>query len=1500
MAITQLTSNGVSETPDVNKDRIVWIKNGSEIILYDGTSNTKLSNTGNNLITDLQISETGILWNGYTNGWQIFFYDNNNINQLTNDPYIFDEKLSGNKIAWRSAPEYSSTGSLYEVYVYDNSTQATTQLTNNNIGETFIDISGQNVVWQGSGNTIFLNDGTNTTQLSTNGVNPHVSEDLVAWEAYSGGTKSEIYLYDSGNTTQIVDSVNNVSIQGFFDGNLVWGEWVGNDWELFRFDGTNTYQITNNDINDTLNPSSTVNSYSANSSAAVDGSGNNLVWSSYVDDNWEIFYYDGSETIRVTNNDIDDLNPKISGNTVVWNTSGATSDVFMFEPELSSTGNITGSDGDDRLFATDNSYIDGGAGFDTLVVDYTDRRERLDVIANFGYLDIFFPESGNSSRIDFDNIESFEITGGRSNDNLDLGIDNFSDDTVNGGAGNDLFRTGRGIDSVDGGVGTDKLSLDFSNSNSSVTSNLTDSTSGEYSDGENSVSFSNIETVEVFGSNYSDVLVAPDAGMTNNNLEPIFATSYIDGGEGFDTLVADYSERRQRFDLVLNYNSLVLYSSEFYFSETSSNNRLIDFNNIESFEITGGRSDDTFDLGADNFSNDTVNGGAGDDYFIDLGQGRDSVDGGAGIDRLRLDYSDSFNSIISTISNSISGEYSDGENSVSFSNIEILEVTGSSYDDVLVATNAGTTNNYYDPLTASYYPPASYINGGDGVDTVKFSQSLAEAGEISTDDGFINIGTEYTLFDVEFIEFSDARLEVAPTISLADYETSISEGNIDSTFVTFDFNLSNPTIQDVTIDVFAYSDSADAGIDYLQPSQLIIEAGKSSGTLALEILGDTVAEADEAISLDFTLDSGGTFADGNLLETAVVNVLDNDIIYTTDEDVTLTITAAELLGNNTEGWSIDSIGNSVNGTAIVNNEGNVEFTPAANLSGTASFDYIATNGAENTTASIEVTVAPVNDAPVLNNSITDQIATENALFSFTIPGDTFIDVDAEDSLTYTATLADGSNLPTWISFDASSHTLSGTPLNEDSGNISIKVTASDGEAETSDTFDISISDANDVVMEYGKVENLTDQLQTINLTNSFTNPVVFIQPLSNNESDPAIVRLQNITDNSFDLRVQEANYLDGLHTAEAVSYFVLEAGTWQLDDGTLLEVGTTDSEGLVAKGAGFDRVDFNSDFAATPVVLSQIQTENGLDFVRTRQRNSTVDGFEIAMEEEEANQNTAHVSETVGWLAMETGSGQWGDFSYYADRTGDIVTHDWSSIEFDGLLTQEPQLAASVSTYDGADASGLRYNNLSTAGVDIKVEEDRSLDNEVIHTTEIVDFLMVEGSGSLSATPVDFSSTNETSANTIFVNAAGDDYTDSLNRQWSNNYSGFTWSDNFTGLYSSPWEIEKTEEDELYQTGYYGSDFSYNTALDNGVYDVTLKFADLFFDAAGERVFDVSAEEQLVLDDLDVFSEAGGQNIALDKSFTVEVTDGALDLNFTASVNNAMVAAIAIEPSIGV
>ena len=106
--------------------------------------------------------------------------------------------------------------------------------------------------------------------------------------------------------------------------------------------------------------------------------------------------------------------------------------------------------------------------------------------------------------------------------------------------------------------------------------------------------------------------------------------------------------------------------------------------------------------------------------------------------------------------------------------------------------------------------------------------------------------------------------------------------------------------------------------------------------------------------------------------------------------------------------------------------------------------------------------APVNNPPVIANPINNQTANEDALFRFQIPANTFADVDAGDVLTFTATLDNGSALPSWLTFDAATRSLSGMPANGDVGTVQVRVTATDsGNASVSDTFDLTVINTND-------------------------------------------------------------------------------------------------------------------------------------------------------------------------------------------------------------------------------------------------------------------------------------------------------------------------------------------------------------------------------------------------------------------------------------------------------
>jgi hypothetical protein len=104
-----------------------------------------------------------------------------------------------------------------------------------------------------------------------------------------------------------------------------------------------------------------------------------------------------------------------------------------------------------------------------------------------------------------------------------------------------------------------------------------------------------------------------------------------------------------------------------------------------------------------------------------------------------------------------------------------------------------------------------------------------------------------------------------------------------------------------------------------------------------------------------------------------------------------------------------------------------------------------------------------NRAPIHRAAIDDQTAQEDAIFTFQVPLATFEDQDPGDELTYTATLADGSALPAWLSFAPQQRQFVGAPAQSNVGSIDVRVTATDGGGlSASDTFRLWVANVNDV------------------------------------------------------------------------------------------------------------------------------------------------------------------------------------------------------------------------------------------------------------------------------------------------------------------------------------------------------------------------------------------------------------------------------------------------------
>ncbi|MBL8072970.1 MAG: putative Ig domain-containing protein [Nitrospira sp.] len=239
---------------------------------------------------------------------------------------------------------------------------------------------------------------------------------------------------------------------------------------------------------------------------------------------------------------------------------------------------------------------------------------------------------------------------------------------------------------------------------------------------------------------------------------------------------------------------------------------------------------------------------------------------------------------------------------------------------------------------------------------------------------------------------------------------------------------------------------------------------RTSGALAVE----TLAFADGSVAtLTHLLGLGGPvnhaptvadpIADQTVSEGAPLSIqIPADTFVDPDANDELEYSASLSNGTALPAWLMfDSVTRTLSGTPQHEDVGAltiaVTVTDGGNLSATSMFT---------------LTVQNANDAPTLAVPLADQSVTQGSLFSFVVPTNTFVDQDVVhgDTVFYSATRADGSTLPTWLTFNPSSRTFSGTPQGHDIGIVEVRVTATDtGALSVSDVFVLTVAPINGTV-----------------------------------------------------------------------------------------------------------------------------------------------------------------------------------------------------------------------------------------------------------------------------------------------------------------------------------------------------------------------------------------------------------------------------------------------------
>ncbi|MDJ1173215.1 putative Ig domain-containing protein, partial [Roseofilum capinflatum] len=274
---------------------------------------------------------------------------------------------------------------------------------------------------------------------------------------------------------------------------------------------------------------------------------------------------------------------------------------------------------------------------------------------------------------------------------------------------------------------------------------------------------------------------------------------------------------------------------------------------------------------------------------------------------------------------------------------------------------------------------------------------------------------------------------------------------------------------------------ADAGSFEISGSELYLKAGtvldfatQSSYDVTVEVDDTTVGATPDATTA-YSL--GITEVATNAAPTAV-DLNNATASLAEDTDTTSAIKVADIaitddgLGTNNLSLSGADAGSfEISGSELYLKAGTVlDFATQSSYDVTVEVDDTTVGATPDATTaySLGITEVATNNAPVVQTQIADQTVDEDHQFTLDIAAN-FSDADG-DELTYSATLANGAALPSWLNFNGSQFSGTATGV----GALEIKVTADDSQETVEDTFKLTVNqNVNDPVVLIQDIPNQT-------------------------------------------------------------------------------------------------------------------------------------------------------------------------------------------------------------------------------------------------------------------------------------------------------------------------------------------------------------------------------------------------------------------------------------------
>jgi VCBS repeat-containing protein len=558
------------------------------------------------------------------------------------------------------------------------------------------------------------------------------------------------------------------------------------------------------------------------------------------------------------------------------------------------------------------------------------------------------------------------------------------------------------------------------------------------------------------GNTLNNVLIGNDAA---NRLDGGSGADFMAGGGGDDVYVVD------------NTADNAMEGSEQGTDSVESSVSYTLGGNVENLGLTGSSAINATGNGLDNViignaAANSLSGGGGDDTLIGLG-GNDTLIGGGGFDTAvysgsLFDYAVTKVGANFRVTDLRPGGLEGIDTAISIEALRCSDFTVSlnsnnapmPFDDAVSTTedtplviSVGSLLSNDRDFEGSTLSVVAVSNGAHGTAVLNSNGTITY-----TPDAYYNGADNFTY------TVSDGTLESIGTVNVA-------VAGIDSAPVArADSALGSEDTPIVTGTVLANDSDAET---ILTPASIVEFRQGANGTV--------VYNNDGTFTYTPHLNYNGadsftyTISDGALTSTATVNVTMNAVndapIAANDEasgDEDTAITTANVLDNDSDvddtltPASISAFTHGAHGTAVHNGDGTFTYTPNPNYSGSDSFTYTISDGALTSTATVDVTVDAMNDAPVAANdsasgSEDTAIVTGNVLAN---------DSDAETVLTPASIVGLGHGAHGSVAYNGGG-TFTYTPSLNYHGSDSFTYTISDGTLTSTASVNVMVEAVND-------------------------------------------------------------------------------------------------------------------------------------------------------------------------------------------------------------------------------------------------------------------------------------------------------------------------------------------------------------------------------------------------------------------------------------------------------